>query len=1060
MEFALAAASAIATASATVAATVVAAGPLAVAAFNAVNLAAAGVAASALLSGLLPNVPGSSSNPLEWVADMDAPLSVAYGANVAAAGRLDYASDGYGPDNQYTSLVSTLSVGPIKGFNQYRSNDLVTTFGANDVATSGPHAGKMWLQRKVGTQPQNALTSPSGLNGSATIPEWGSTYKQSGRAVCMLTLQENSKGSEFRGGEEKQLHVFDGVYGWDPRLDSTWPGGSGACRLDDPSTWVWIEEGCIAALNWAIGRWDGSDGGSPAAYGIPYQSKQVAGIGSSLDGIDVDALIAGANIADANGWKVRAYPDTGMDESLVLDMLLQSSGCVRNRVAGKISCVSRAAVHPSVVTITEADMAGPVELQLGVKRKERRNSAIASFWSAANDYEVVPIEEVSDPAWVTEDRGKKRLTGLRFNYVPDKDQAAVLTYLTLANLREPARGVIPCKPHMRQIKPGHRFTITVAHYALSGVKVLCTKREFDPMTGVVKLHFVAETDAKYTAAFLKTGVVPGQPPGPTDPGDTVDPPTLATISATGDTVTINWTNGVARFFRTLIFQGQTATFADATQVASKGGEPGAAQSAVLKPGPGTWYFWLVTKSMPFEDYSDAVALGSVVVTVEIDTANLNDLNILRRTGGGDYTGDLNATLGAAWGTTLTGRPANVASLTGTEPILNTDISLSASGVLTGAGTSVQVTLSSLPGTVGSTQVADGAVTGAKLADNAVDLAGLKVTGKSLANVDNAAATKLAGIAAGATVGADFDTNVTNVPANIASLAGTEAILNTAITIAADGSLTGAGGGQVTLPGLGAGALATLNTVGAAQIDAGAVTAAKLADGSVDLAGAKVTGAGPLATSSLTEAKVRGRYLGAYAGNAAAITAGLQDGDIFIDTSLTPSALKVQTASTITEVDMSGITQVVVNQTDVSSTTLTTVASTALTLKRGSVIRSWFMLEVETSPENTRQGIGAGSNPSGTWALIESGGPSLRTMSSGTWAAVPVGSGGGTDDYIATVQVDSASDPTSAPSRESDGIILTSDATRTYSLQMAQTSGVRPLLDAGFRLFVQVQRPTS
>ncbi|MEH6697194.1 MAG: hypothetical protein V7672_00700 [Brevundimonas sp.] len=767
MEFALAAASAIAAASATVAATVVAAGPLAVAAFNAVNLAAAGIAASALLSGLLPNVPGSSGNPLEWVADMEAPLSVAYGANVASAGRLDYASDGYGPDNQYTSLVSTLSVGPIKGFNQYRSNDVVTTFGANDVATSGPHAGKMWLQRKVGTQPQTALSSPSGLNGSATIPDWGSAYKQSGRAVCMLTLQENSKGSEFRGGEEKQLHIFDGVFGWDPRLDSTWPGGSGSCRLDDPSTWVWIEEGCIAGLNWSIGRWAGANSSGPAGYGAPYASKQVAGIGSSLDGIDVDAFIAGANIADANGWKVRAYPDTGMDESLVLDMLLQSSGCVRNRVAGKISCVSRAAVHPSVVTITEADMAGPVELQLGVKRKERRNSAIASFWSAENDYEVVPIEEVSDPAWVTEDRGKKRLTGLRFNYVPDKDQAAVLTYLTLANLREPARGVIPCKPHMRQVRPGHRFTITVAHYALSGVKVLCTKREFDPMTGAVRLHFVAETDAKYTDAFTRTGVVPDQPDGPTDPGDTVDPPTVASISVSGDEVTINWTNGVARFFRTLIFYGTTSSFADAIAGPSKGGLAGEAQTAKFKPGPGTWYFWLVTKSMPFEDYSDAVALGSVTVTVEIDTGNLDDLDILRRTGGGLFSGDLTATEGADWTDNLLNRPTEL-----TDGRIGT--ALAADGTLTaGARTGSGLMLRS----AGSVEF-----TGAANANY--------ITATSELTDD----ANLGGTAAWA--------GTSGRPTNLASLVGTEPILNTSITIGADGALTGAGGGQVTIGGLG------------------------------------------------------------------------------------------------------------------------------------------------------------------------------------------------------------------------------------------------------------------
>ncbi|MDH5778693.1 MAG: hypothetical protein OEZ33_10815, partial [Gammaproteobacteria bacterium] len=75
---------------------------------------------------------------------------------------------------------------------------------------------------------------------------------------------------------------------------------------------------------------------------------------------------------------------------------------------------------------------------------------------------------------------------------------------------------------------------------------------------------------------------------------------------------------------------------------------------------------------------------------------------------------------------------------------------------------------------------------------------------------------------GATLGADWQINIDNQPLNLASLTGLEAILNGDISIGADGLLAGAGGGQVTLPGIGftgdtnatynIGALADLNTI--------------------------------------------------------------------------------------------------------------------------------------------------------------------------------------------------------------------------------------------------------
>jgi hypothetical protein len=78
--------------------------------------------------------------------DTDAGIPFAFGT-VGVGGVLAYRKS-FGATNRYQALVSTLSgAGPIKAYVSFAADDEVTSFGANDVATSGDHAGAMWLQR-------------------------------------------------------------------------------------------------------------------------------------------------------------------------------------------------------------------------------------------------------------------------------------------------------------------------------------------------------------------------------------------------------------------------------------------------------------------------------------------------------------------------------------------------------------------------------------------------------------------------------------------------------------------------------------------------------------------------------------------------------------------------------------------------------------------------------------------------------------------------------------------------------------------------------------------------
>ena len=107
-----------------------------------------------------------------------------------------------------------------------------------------------------------------------------------------------------------------------------------------------------------------------------------------------------------------------------------------------------------------------------------------------------------------------------------------------------------------------------------------------------------------------------------------------------------------------------------------------------------------------------------------------------------------------WGQ-VNARPANLSLLSGSEAILNGTITIGANGKLLNAG------------------------------GGEVTIAGLGYIG-----------------ALNATFGANWASNVSNLPANLSLLSGSEAILNGTITIGANGKLLNAGGGEVTIAGLG------------------------------------------------------------------------------------------------------------------------------------------------------------------------------------------------------------------------------------------------------------------
>lgn len=478
------------------------------------------VAISAAMSVLQPQV-GAAGRPFEFVIDPDGPIPFAAG-RIGVAGSVIH-RDTFGPDLMFYGIPAVLSgAGPITAIESVKADDYPMAFDANGGATTEPYRQEFYFRSVLGEQPAPlALSTPAGLKNGAKLPGWGAAHKLSGKAAFLMVMAENSKGSAFPTGEVKPLVTLRGLKVYDPRQDSTYPGGVGPQRLSDPSTWTYSDNPALWAIKWSLGLWEG-----PVGKGAPQVDFQVGGIGAKPSGVDFERLVALANIADANGWTCSAYPNTDDDKAQVLDGFLQAAGAIYAQRAGKISCIQRAAPRVSVVTISAADTAGPLEIDTAASRIDRINTLRPRFWSEAHRWQMTALDgEITAQAYRDED-GAARTRGLDFPFVSNAKQCGQLAALQIANTREGIAGVIPLKPHMQRIRPGDAFTITEPGFVLNGVKCLCLNTDYDPATGVVRVSFVSETDAKYPFAMGQNPTPPApQVLTPVDPGF-VSPPQI------------------------------------------------------------------------------------------------------------------------------------------------------------------------------------------------------------------------------------------------------------------------------------------------------------------------------------------------------------------------------------------------------------------------------------------------------------------------------------------------------------------------------------------------------
>lgn len=473
--------------------------------------------ASGLLTSLTAKAPAIEGGQTNWQSDPNTDAKILFG-RTGVVGDVCYRKTAGGSKNKYQFIYTDISgCGPL--------HQLESTMVDKDVVTFGPSGniigaltGNVYQKHQLGACPETSALAIVGAWGA--MPGWTAAHKTSGHGALMNCFVFDGKGDKTFTQIPSMLWVWHGVMAYDPRKDSTYPGGSGAHRYNDQTTWEISYNGWIQALTYALGWRQGPN------------DIRVGGVGQPFGSIDVAAFVEAANVADANGWKSGGRISTGDDKWESMKALCQAGGGEPVRLGATLSCMVNAP-RVSIGTITRDDLIGNASSTTTQTRRDRINGIIPTYRSEDHYWEQVPAGVVRNSNYLAQDGGVERTKSVTYPMIQceagdNPDQVAQIAGYDIANAREAGPAVWPLKLRWLGYRAGDCLTIenTPEFGYFAGKDVLVLKRQLDPETGSVVLTFRTETPAKHTWALNLTGT-----PAPTT--DAASTPPAAEAPAAG-----------------------------------------------------------------------------------------------------------------------------------------------------------------------------------------------------------------------------------------------------------------------------------------------------------------------------------------------------------------------------------------------------------------------------------------------------------------------------------------------------------------------------------------------
>ncbi|WP_313437304.1 hypothetical protein [Novosphingobium sp.] len=410
---------------------------------------------------------------------------------------------GYTKFNDLLWFGALLSIGgQIDSIEKFTADNEVVTFDATGNA-NGTYRDYQGQKIHLGGSPMASALALS--LGGGTAPGWTSQHKLSGITHAMWCLRYNKQGEMYGAGAPEPAWIGKWVKVYDPRLDSTYPGGSGSCRALQESTYVWSDNPGLHALTWALGRWQ--------------NGKRTCGIGAPVANIRVAEFVECANVCDANAWKVGGVEWTTDSKWDTLKRILQAGGAVPTQTAAMIGCLV-SMPRTAVATIESRHLHDNLSIAATKSRRDRFNTVIPRYVDEDSDWSVISGTAVTVPDYVTADKGQ-RTKEIDFPLVQvfsgaEAKQPGQLAAYEIVNSREAGPWSLTVGPEFIGLQTGDVVNLNVPEEGLDNQPVLIKQRGINPATGKVTFTVETETFAKHAFALGET-TTPPAPWSPTAP---------------------------------------------------------------------------------------------------------------------------------------------------------------------------------------------------------------------------------------------------------------------------------------------------------------------------------------------------------------------------------------------------------------------------------------------------------------------------------------------------------------------------------------------------------------
>lgn len=432
----------------------------------------------------LAKPPPARGSVARLIIDPNAPTPYAMGEGlVGGALRHDTA---YGATlkkvpNPYRFMAIVYSLGPVQSISPRINFGTIPSW----------YNGFLFTDTQLGATPEVDVLAPQW----AGAPGWSSAHKLSGLAAIGWSFLFDRDGKRFASGIDPLAAYGQWVKVYDPRKDSTFPGGSGSHRLGDETTYEWSENPALHAGTYAYGRFQ--------------NGKRVFGIGLPADGINWNVVAAWANVCDANDWTIFGVVFEPGDRWANLKDICYAGGA--EPIPGSILSFKYSAPKVALDTITVADLVTDDEMSVVTMQpyRDRINTVVPRYISPDHNWELVDAAVVVNSTFLTED-GEEKRDVWPFNFVKNVTQATQLAAYRMWDSREISPITLVCKPRLRHYRPGECLHVEWDEMGLDHDTIILS-RSIDPVTMKVTFVLMTETPGKHEYCLGRTGVAPPTP---------------------------------------------------------------------------------------------------------------------------------------------------------------------------------------------------------------------------------------------------------------------------------------------------------------------------------------------------------------------------------------------------------------------------------------------------------------------------------------------------------------------------------------------------------------------